>query len=179
MFFSVISVFSVAKNDVGFNDNANYFRDAMFDILMYLFESYFHAGNYPDSEKLSLKLTAAGFEDEDIRRTLDWLSGLKQLSQANYPESINLSGARCYAALETQRISAEALGLLTFWEQCRIVTPVEREMILDRAVTLGRDHLSVDKIKLITLMVLWNQHEDLDPLIIEDLLTPSDFEPAH
>ena len=43
----------------------------MFDILMFLFESYFYAGSYPDSDKLSLKLSAAGFEDEDIHRALE------------------------------------------------------------------------------------------------------------
>ena len=147
----------------------------MFDILMYLFESYFHAGAYPDSDKLSLKLSAAGFENEDIQRTLDWLSGLNQLTEAEYPETINHSGSRCHAALEIRRISAEGLYFISFWEQNGIITPVEREMILDRAVALGRENLPLDKVKLITLMVLWNQHEEMDPLVIEELLT-SDVE---
>jgi Smg protein len=151
----------------------------MFDILMYLFESYFYAGNYPDSDKLSLKLSAAGFEDEDIRRTLAWLSGLKQLTQTDYPVAINSNGVRCYADLEIRRISPEALRFLAFWEQGGMISPVEREMILDRAIALGRENLPLDKIKLITLMVLWNQHEELDPLIVEGLLTPNDSEYLH
>ena len=145
----------------------------MFDILMFLFESYFYAGNTPDPDKLSLKLSAAGFEDDDITRALDWLSGLKQLTQADYPASINPSGVRCYAELEMKRISPEALRFLTFWEHNKIITPVEREMILDRALVLGRENLSLDLVKLIALMVLWNQHQELDPLVVEDLLTPS------
>lgn len=144
----------------------------MFDILVFLFESYLYAGSYPDPEKLSLKLTAAGFEDDDITLALAWLSGLQQLTQADYPAAINLSGPRCYAELETRRISAEALRFLTFWEQSKMITPVEREMILDRAVALGHDNLPLDKIKLIALLVLWNRHEELDPIIVEDLLTP-------
>lgn len=151
----------------------------MFDILMFLFESYFYAGSYPDSDKLSLKLSAAGFEDDDIRRTLAWLSGLKQLTQAEYPAIINHSGPRCYADLEMQRISTEALRFLAFWEQSKMITPVEREMILDRAVAFGREDLPLDKVKLITLMVLWNQHEELDPLVVEDLLTPDSIEHLH
>lgn len=149
----------------------------MFDILMFLFESYFYAGNYPDPDKLSLKLSAAGFEDEDIHRALDWLSGLKRLTQADYPAAINVSGVRCYAELEVQRISPDALRFLAFWEQNKIITPVEREMIIDRAVVLGREHLPLDRVKLIALMVLWNQHQELDPLVVEDLLTPSN--PGH
>ena len=46
----------------------------MFDILMFLFESYFNAGSYPDPDKLSIKLSAAGFEDDDISRALTWIS---------------------------------------------------------------------------------------------------------
>ena len=151
----------------------------MFDILMFLFESYFYAGNYPDPDKLSLKLSAAGFEDDDINRALDWLSGLKTLTQADYPAVINDSGLRCYADLELTRISPEALRFVTFWEQTRMITPVEREMILDRAVALRREHLPLDKIKLIALMVLWNQHDELDPLVVEDLLTPAHSNQLH
>lgn len=144
----------------------------MFDILIFLFESYFHAGRYPNSDKLSRKLSAAGFEDEDITRALTWLSGLEQLNKANYPSAINESSGRFYADLEIKRVSFETLRFLTFWEQNKIITPVEREMILDRAVALNRDNLPLDQIKLIVLMVLWNQRQDLDPLIVEDLLIP-------
>jgi Smg protein len=151
----------------------------MFDILMFLFESYFYAGSYPDSDKLSLKLSAAGFEDEDIHRALDWLSGLKHLTQADYPAAINLSGPRYHSGLEIVRISPEALRFLTFWEHNKMITPVEREMILDRAVALGRENLPLDKVKLIALLVLWNQHEELDPMIVEDLLTPANSGRLH
>lgn len=151
----------------------------MFDILMFLFESYFYAGSYPDSDKLSLKLSAAGFEDEDIHQALAWLSGLKQLTQADYPDIINNSGERCFADLELKRISSEALRFLTFWEHHKMITPVEREMILDRAVALGRENLPLGKVKLIALMVLWNQHGELDPVIVEDLLTPVDSGRLH
>ena len=151
----------------------------MFDILMFLFESYFYAGSYPNSDKLSLKLSAAGFEDDDIHRALNWLSGLKQLNQADYPPSINDSGIRCYADLEIKRISHEARRFLAFWEQTRMLTPVEREMIIDRAVALGRENLPLEKVKLIALMVLWNQHQELDPLVVEDLLTPAETYSLH
>lgn len=151
----------------------------MFDILMFLFESYFYAGSYPDSDKLSRKLSAAGFEDEDINRALDWLSGLKQLTRADYPVGINSSGSRHYAPLEIQRISTEARCFLAFWEQNKMITPVEREMIIDRAVVLGRENLPLDKVKLIALIVLWNQHEDLDPMMVEDLMTPTDSGQLH
>jgi Smg protein len=151
----------------------------MFDILIFLFDSYFTAGNYPEPEKLSIKLTAAGFEEDDIHSALAWLSTVRQLSEAEYPESINRSGPRYFADFEKQRISSNGLQFISFLESNKIITPVEREMIIDRAVALGRESLSTDKVKLITLMVLWSQHDDLDPLLIEDLLAPSNSNPIH
>ena len=151
----------------------------MFDILLFLFESYFDIGSYPDHDKLSVKLNAAGFEEEDIHLALAWLSGLQQLTRAVYPERINHSSIRLYTHFEEQRISPESLRFLSFWEHNKVITPIEREMILDRAIALDRKNLSLDKIKLIILMVLWSQHEDLDPLLIEDLLTPADMAQVH
>jgi len=151
----------------------------MFDILLFLFESYFDAGSYPEPNRLSAKLTAAGFEEEDINQALTWLSGLRELSNATYPESINNSGLRCYTDFEAERMSDEGFRFIAFWEHNKIITPIEREMIIDRVVALGRDKLSVDKVKLIALMVLWNQHEDLDPMLIEDLLTPTEAAQLH
>jgi len=60
-----------------------------------------------------------------------------------------------------------------------MITPIEREMIIDRAVAFGREGLPLDKVKLIVLMVLWNQHEELDPLLVEDLLTPMNLSQLH
>lgn len=151
----------------------------MFEILLFLFESYFDIGTYPDHDKLSVKLSAAGFEEDDISQALTWLSGLKQLTKAEYPESINRGAIRIYTDFEEQRIDPEGLHFLSFWEHNNVITPIEREMIIDRILVLGRKHMSLDKVKLIVLMVLWSQHEDLDPMIIEDLLTPADAAQAH
>lgn len=151
----------------------------MFDILLFLFESYFDLGSYPDHDKLSQKLTAAGFEEEDINQALVWLSGLQQLTQAKYPDSINQSGFRLFSDYEQRRISWDALLFLKFLEHNKFITPIEREMILDRAVALDREHLQLDKVKLIVLMVLWSQRDELDPLLIVDLLTPSGLSTLH
>lgn len=145
----------------------------MFEILMYLFESYFDAGSYPEPDKLSRKLSAAGFEEEEISDALTWLSALQQQNSDHYPAELQHAGIRYFAALECLRIGDEARRFLVFAEQQHIISAVEREMILDRAVALQQDNLGLDKLKLIMLMVLWNRHEHLDPLLVEELLAPA------
>jgi len=144
----------------------------MFEILMYLFESYFDAGSYPEPDKLSRKLSAAGFEGEDITEALAWLSALQQQNPESYPDILEHTGQRHFAELELQRIGFEARQFLLFAEQQHLISAVEREMIIDRAVALHNENLALDKLKLIMLMVLWNRHQDIDPLLIEELLTP-------
>ncbi len=144
----------------------------MFEILMYLFESYFDAGSYPEPDKLSRKLSAAGFEEEEISDALSWLSALQQQTPDNYPADLRHSGVRCFAELEKLRLGDEARQFLVFAEQQHMISAVEREMVLDRAVALQQESLGVDKLKLIMLMVLWNRHQNLDPLLVEELLSP-------
>jgi Smg protein len=144
----------------------------MFEILMYLFESYFDAGSYPEPDKLSRKLSAAGFEGEEINEALTWLSALQEQNPDNYPVSLEHAGQRHFAELEMQLISLEARQFLIFAEQQHLISAVEREMIIDRSVALKQENLALDKLKLIMLMVLWNRHQDLDPLLIEELLSP-------
>ena len=144
----------------------------MFEILMYLFESYFDAGSYPEPDKLSRKLSAAGFEGEEINEALTWLSALQQQNPDNYPATLEHAGLRHFAELELQRISFEARQFLIFAEQQRMISAVEREMVIDRALALQQEGIKLDKLKLIMLMVLWNRRRDLDPLLVEELLTP-------
>lgn len=144
----------------------------MFDILIYLFESYFDAESYPEADKLSRKLFAAGFEEEEISDALTWLSALQQQTSDHYPDTLQHAGIRHFSGLEQQRISNEARQFLLFAEQQHMISAVEREMILDRAIVLQQENLGLDKLKLIMLMVLWNRHKDIDPLLIEELLSP-------
>jgi Smg protein len=145
----------------------------MFEILMFLFESYFDAGSYPEADKLSRKLTAAGFEGDEISEALTWLSALQQQDSDSYPATLDQhAGLRQYAELELNRISFEARQFLLFAEQQHMISTIEREMIIDRAVALHQENLALDKLKLIMLMVLWNRHQDMDPLLIEELLSP-------
>ena len=55
----------------------------MFDVLMYLFETYIHttAGMHIDQDKLTDDLTSAGFERGDIFRALNWLEKLAMMQE--------------------------------------------------------------------------------------------------
>ncbi len=144
----------------------------MFEILVYLFENYYHNDATPaDHDALAEKLTAAGFENEDIHDALDWLRGLGTPQGDVYPEALELcDGFRGYTADELAKLSTESRGFLAFLEGARVLTPPLRELIIDRAMAIEDDAVELDKLKVITLMVLWARRGSVDTLILEELL---------
>ena len=87
----------------------------MFDILVYLFENYYRSDLYPDQDVLERKLTAAGFEHDDISEALAWLQGLSATEASTLPESLAESTAfRGYAEVESSKLGVEGRGFLAF-----------------------------------------------------------------
>ena len=144
----------------------------MFDILVYLFENYFHTDACPAPEQLAIKLSAAGFEDNDISQALEWLSGLQRVGGTERPQIAKDSrSTRFFAGAEQSKLGPECRGFLQFLETASVVNAVTREMIIERALALDEARVPLSKFKVIVLMVLWNQHQDMDTLILEELLS--------
>lgn len=147
----------------------------MFDILVYLVENYFHNGQLPDAETISKRLSAAGFEDDDISEALTWLSGFSGTDTVDsYGSFVHSQGFRVYADEELANLTAEARGFILFLEDSKIITAPQRELIIERVLALGEPGVDLEKLKLIVLMVLWNQQQSVDSLVLE-LLASRDF----
>lgn len=153
---------------------------AMFDILVYLFENFFHADAYPEPEQLALKLSAAGFEDEEISEALQWLDGLQEIG-VDCPPAIatDNESVRCFSHEETAKLDTECRGFLVFLESAGVLNPLTRELILERAMALADHAVSLSRLKIIVLMVLWSQHQAMDSLILEELLSGNDARYLH
>lgn len=142
----------------------------MIDVLVFLFENYFDFKSRPAPDALVRKLSAAGFEADEISLALDWLNELKTARPVNFvadPRAI-----RIFTDAEQSKLSQECLDFVVFLESSGVVNPPLRELILDRAMGIEDDPVSLEKLKIIVLMVLWSQDQDIEPLIIEELLNP-------
>lgn len=147
----------------------------MFDILVYLVENYFHHGDFPDAGTISKRLSAAGFEDDDISEALSWLSGFEQAEEVSVSTALDDSqGFRIYADEELSILTAEARGFILFLEESEIITAAQRELIVERVLALAEPGVDLEKIKLIVLMVLWNQQQPVEGLILE-LLASNEY----
>ena len=48
----------------------------MFEVLVFVYENYWGGDDCPQPEHLERKLSAVGFEAQEIHEALTWLSGL-------------------------------------------------------------------------------------------------------
>ncbi|HEY4658327.1 MAG TPA: DUF494 domain-containing protein [Gemmatimonadaceae bacterium] len=152
----------------------------MFEVLVYLFENYYQSEKYPDHETLALKLTAAGFENEEISEALDWLNGLvRPREDASYEQLDTHGSCRVFTQGELAKLSAESRGFLIFLESARVLSPGLRELIIDRAMAVEDDVVELEKLKVVVLIVLWTCRGDVDTLMLEELLPGGGPEHVH
>jgi len=152
----------------------------MFDILVYLFENYYQTETYPDQDTLERKLHAAGFENEDIHDALDWLNDLTRSPEDSLPNSLDMrSSFRGYNGEEAGKLALETRGFIAFLESARILTPLLRELVIERAMALPDEIVRLDKLKVIVLMVLWTRRGNVDALILDELLPDGEKRQMH
>ena len=144
----------------------------MYDILVYLFENCQQAELADDRERVARKLSAAGFEDADISEALHWLAGVLRAPRGASVSLPDTNRAfRAFAPRELAKLDAECRGFLITLEQSGILTPETRELVLERSLAASGHSLSLDQLKLIVLMVLWNQQTPTSRLLAEDLFS--------
>jgi Smg protein len=143
----------------------------MFDILVYLFKNYYTPQACPTADVLAKRLAAAGFEYDDIDEAIRWLLGLAETTE----NCVNLAqtqsqGIRIYAEVEHQQLGPEVIGFISFLETTDVLPPPLREIVIERALACKDTPVSLERVKVIALMVLWSQEADIDYLILEELL---------
>jgi Smg protein len=145
----------------------------MYDILVYVFENCQQTELAYDRERVAKKLSAAGFEDSDISEALHWLAGVTRAPQGaleKLPASPHTF--RAFAPRELAKLDAQCRGFLLTLEQSGILDLQTRELVIERALAAAGDSLSLEQLKLVVLMVLWNQQTPTSRLLAEDLFSP-------
>ncbi|MEY4475530.1 MAG: hypothetical protein RL248_1297 [Pseudomonadota bacterium] len=133
----------------------------MFDVLIYLFETYIH--NEPelpvDQNKITDDLARVGFYREDIKNALNWLEALADLQEgqkAPYLYAADPQALRIYTVEESQLLDTACRGFILFLEQIQVLHFDTREMVIDRIMALDTTELDLKELKWVVLIVLFN-----------------------
>jgi len=161
----------------------------MFEVLVYVYEHFWRGDSCPELPQLGRKLSAAGFESDDIEQALDWLAGLSLAADAFQPialpqdepiaadpatiapllSSPQADSLRVFTPQEQQHLGAEGLGFLHFLESAGKLSAGLRETMIDRAMAASNQPISLDELKIIALMVYWGFGVEPDALILDEL----------
>jgi Smg protein len=152
----------------------------MFDVLVYLYETYWRPDACPDHAQLTRKLSAAGFERDEIQEALSWLDGLAGAAESHSGKQ-SAASMRVYSEAELERLGEESVGFIAFLESAGVLPPPMREMVIDRAMAAGSsaEPIELDDLKIIVLMVFWSLGEEPDALILDELFVAPEERVVH
>ncbi|MDT8407326.1 MAG: DUF494 domain-containing protein [Methylococcales bacterium] len=145
-------------------------KETMFDVLMYLFENYMDSAMdvFPDDENLLTELTEAGFEQSEVSKAFAWLDSLGE-NQRMVPAVPTTF--RVFSDYEQQKLDLACRNFLLALEHNGILSASNREWVIDRAMALDGEDLSLDNLKWIVLMILFSQpDEELAFSRLEDMV---------
>ncbi|MEO5658434.1 MAG: DUF494 domain-containing protein [Polaromonas sp.] len=171
----------------------------MFEVLVYVYENYWQGDACPEFDRLGRKLSAVGFEPEEIQEALIWLDGLNfaakgtQISfdDESSPDTVDAASVlpliqpqssnslRIYSIAEQKHLGAQSLGFVCFLETSGVLPSHMREIVIDRAMAAPGDPVPLDDLKIIVLMVYWSFGEEPDALVLDELCDDTDGRLAH
>ena len=172
----------------------------MFEVLVFVYENYWRGDACPEPEQLGRKLSAHGFEADEIRDALHWLDGLSLATQGIQLEldpdddataTISFRGApeaslpqsdeamRVYSQAEQEHLGAECLGFIRFLELSDVLSCGLREIVIERAMAAPGDPVALDELKIIVLMVHWSTGIEPDALVLDELCESREGRIAH
>ena len=135
-------------------------KEGVLDILIYLFENYFDTDLdedfEPDRDTLKQELEHAGFPPEEVERALCWLEELAA-DPARAAPVPTARAIRIFDVLEQTRLDTDCRGYLVHLEHVGILSPTQRELVIDRLMALEGDEIDIETLKWVTLMVLFSQ----------------------
>ena len=135
-------------------------KQSVVDVLMFLFERYLDDDELHETSRVTdgrdnmqTRLEEMGFHNHEINLAFDWLEDLAELQDKQQFIPIKDTSTRIYSEQEKKLIGTESIGFLHFLEQTNILTPITRELILDRVAALGQP-LDAEQMKWIIMIVL-------------------------
>lgn len=157
-------------------------KENVFDVLMYLFENYLYNDEElgPDRELIESELFEAGFSQLEVRKAFDWLDALADRRNVPALEFDDKRSIRLFTEPEMTKLEADCRGFLLYLEQVGILTPVSRELVIDRMMALDDDEIDLDTLKWVVLMVLFSQPGQEEAYAwMENLIFDNPAHPLH
>jgi Smg protein len=131
-------------------------------VLIYVYDHYMLAdpADVPEQHHMLADLQKRGFSLSEVVHAMEWLSALVGDQRAAAEASDTEPGRaalRVFADGELSRLSADCRAFLMLLDRQRVLTPQQRELVIERALALDVDEVDVEQLKWVVLLVLSSQ----------------------
>jgi Smg protein len=156
-------------------------KENTLDVLLYLFQNFMDGDIEidPDRNFLEDQLVEAGFQQYEIDKAFLWLDDLSSQQEKQREIQQNAS-FRVYADEELASLDLECRDFLLYLENMGVLTPDNRELVIERVMALDSFDFDIERLKWVILMVLFNQPEESSNYEwIENMVFDSSLESLH
>jgi Smg protein len=131
-------------------------------VLIYVYDHYMLAdpADVPERHHMLEDLQRRGFSVSEVVQAMEWLSALvgDQRASSGAADMETARGAlRVFTDGELSRLSADCRAFLLLLDRQHVLTPQQRELVIERALALDVDEVGVDQLKWVVLLVLSSQ----------------------
>lgn len=145
----------------------------MFEVLTFVYENYDAGESSPEPAHLERKLTALGFESDEIGEALTWLKGLDGVAHSSplqpWLVQPQANSMRVYPRHEQIHLGTQAMGFLCFLEASANMPAQLREVVIERAMAAPGGPVSLEDLKIIVLLVYQRFGLEPDALVLDEL----------
>jgi Smg protein len=163
----------------------------MFEVLEFVYDSYWSLAQCPTLPALHRKLNALGFGSDGILNALVWLEDLQSAAREPSEQVLQASrrvgdvsiesptSCRVLTTAELRKIGTEGWGLITTLASAGSLPWERMELVIDRAMATPGHTVDLNQLKLVVLMVFWSLNQPAEVLLNESLLDNSTAHAVH
>ncbi|HEY6515552.1 MAG TPA: DUF494 domain-containing protein [Steroidobacteraceae bacterium] len=131
-------------------------------VLIYVYDHYMLAdpSDVPERHHMLEDLQRRGFSVSEVVHAMEWLSALvgdQRAALGSADPEPGREALRVFADGELLRLSADCRAFLLQLDRQHVLTPRQRELVIDRALALDVDEIDVEQLKWVVLLVLSSQ----------------------
>ncbi len=155
----------------------------VFEVLMYVFDNHLQSNSLLMAKDPDLidELFAIGFDPIAVAEALTWLDDLMVLVDLNKATRLEQPASiRLFDDDEMVKLDISARNHLLFLENIGILDSLSRELVIERAMAFNTEYVDMADIKIITLLVLFNQPDKIELLTeMEHLMLTDALDTLH
>jgi Smg protein len=128
-------------------------------VLIYVYDHYMLAdpADVPERRRMLEDLQKRGFSVSEVVHAMEWLSALVGDQRAGPDDSRPEAGLRIFVDGELSRLSPDSRAFLMMLDRQHVLTPRQRELVIERALALDVEEVDVEQLKWVVLLVLSSQ----------------------